>query len=73
MIILIYLIGFIVCYYSIRYVMRKTYEWNWIIIIFSMFFSLLSWISLIIYLFILLCNKIYKNIDFYKKDPPKWL
>jgi len=68
---IIYLIGFLINYYWIRYDYKNANEWNWENLIIIFFSTLLFWYILIPWHLILnLILYIKNNIS---KEPPKWL
>lgn len=81
MVFIIYFIGYIASYYTIRYEHVKIHhnEWNWQTISVAAFVSIFSWLvcgTLAKYIFIFVFKKICKYLKRIKEEwpePPKWL
>lgn len=72
--IIIYLIGYVLAYYVQRYTHKLSWRqlpWNYNEVTFALFFSLFSWIGVIIVSQTLVLRM--KNPKFLNKKPPKWL
>lgn len=64
----IYIIGYILAYYSLRYILRRDDNWCWGGFIFILFLSAASWITFIVSLGNILSDSF--TLD---NEPPKWL
>lgn len=63
----IYIIGYLLCYYIIKLWRNRNDKFNWEDVFISIFFSLFSWVMLLIIGVIIL----FESEKF--KKPPKWL
>lgn len=73
LIILIYITGFIVSYYSWK-LLEPTHDWE--SVGFRLMISIFSWISVVFVIAVLitfLIQDFFQNNKIFKKEPPKWL
>ena len=73
LIILIYITGFIVSYYSWK-LLDGTHDWE--SVGFRLMISIFSWISVVFVIAVLitfLIQDFFQNNKIFKKEPPKWL
>lgn len=71
--VLIYLLGYVVCYYLTRYEFKLQFDWTWSDVCYNCLFSLSSWGGVLVSgigVLIILGSKRFKMK---KSNPPKWL
>ena len=72
LILLIYIAGYICIYAYIKYCADPNSDEKWKDVFFRIFFSLSSWVGVVIAIIVIIINTLI-NLKLWEKDPPKWL